>query len=71
MHPLPFFAGGGGGGGTPPHICQKGGGGGRGVNLPPNFQKGGDLTGPQTLEGGLGGKIGSDFHGWLQLLHKR
>ena len=55
MHPLPFFAG----------------GGGRGGNLPPNFQKGGGLTGPQTLGGGLGGKIGSDFHGWLQLLHKR
>ena len=44
-----------------------------GVNLQPNFQKGGDLTGPQLLER-VAGEEGDDFSGgWvgrLQFSHK-
>ena len=42
-----------------------------GLSLLPNFQKGGDLTGSQILEG-VDGKERCDlFQGELQLLHKK
>ena len=49
-----------------------GGGGGKGgLNLQPNFQQGGDLTGPQLLEG-VAVKEGSDFfQGGLQFSQKK
>ena len=43
-------------------VCVGGGGGRGGLNLLPNFQKGGGLAGSQFLEG-VAGKEGSPFSG--------
>ena len=41
------------------------------INLQPNFQKGGGLTGPQLLEGGCWERRGDLFQGGFQFQDKQ
>ena len=55
-------------------VCTPLSAGGRGLNLQPNFQKGGggDLTGPQPLEGVVGKEEVTFFQrGGMQFSHKK
>ena len=45
-----------------PHLSARGGGGGE-SSLQPNFKKGGDLAGPQLLQGGCWERGGDFFQG--------
>ena len=52
---------------TPPSLLGEGG-----LNLQPNFQKGGGLTGPQLLKGGCWERGGDFFQGeGVQFSHKK